>query len=131
MKSTKIKYFIGFIITFLLEVIIALYIKNNIIRNYIGDVLIIICIYFLIKTIFENKFKNIAIYILILGILVEILQYFNITQYIAGNSKALKIILGSTFDIKDIICYVVGYGIIKLYEKRIIFINKNLEKGEV
>lgn len=119
MKNTKIKYFIGFIITLLIEVIIALCIKNNIIRNYIGDVLVIICIYFLAKTIFENKLKNIAIYILILGILVEILQYFNITQYIAGNSKALKIILGSTFDIKDIICYIIGYCIIKLCEKHI------------
>ena len=130
MKNRKNKYFIWFIITFLLEVMIALYIQNNIIRNYIGDILIIICIYFLAKMIFKNKIKNLSLYILILGVFVEIMQYFNVMKNIAGNNKILKIILGSTFDIKDIICYIIGFYIIKLYEKRIILKDNHLSKEE-
>lgn len=116
MKNKRIKYFICFIITFFLEVLIAVYFQNNIIRSYVGDILIIICLYCFAKTIFENKIKNIATYILILGIFAELMQYFNISQYIAGDNKVLKIILGTTFDIKDIICYVIGYVIIRVIE---------------
>lgn len=116
MKNRRWMYIMSFIITFLLEVIIALYIKNGFIRSYFGDILIIICLYFFAKSIFDNKIKNIAIYILILGIIVEIMQYFNISKYIARESKVLKIALGTTFDIKDIICYLIGYVIIVITE---------------
>lgn len=47
------------------------------------------------------------------------MQYFNLANLIANNNRVMKIILGSTFDIKDIICYVIGYIIIVLTEKMI------------
>ena len=124
MKSKRWKYIMSFIITFLLEVIIALYIKNSFIRSYFGDILIIICLYFFAKSIFDNKIKNIAIYILILGIVAETMQCFNISKYIAGDSKVLQIVLGTTFDIKDIICYLIGYIIIVITENIVYKIKK-------
>lgn len=45
------------------------------------------------------------------------MQYFNLANLIANNNRVMKIILGSTFDIKDIVCYVIGYIIIALTEK--------------
>ena len=113
MKSKRVKYFIGFIIIFLIEVFIAVHVHDNFIRPYIGDILIIICIYLFAKTIFLNKLKYLSLYILILAIVVEVMQYFNL----ANNNRVMKIILGSTFDIKDIVCYVIGYIIIVLTEK--------------
>ncbi len=44
------------------------------------------------------------------------MKYFNLTNLIANNNRVMKIILGSTFDIKDIVCYVIGYIIIVLTE---------------
>ena len=119
MKSKRVKYFIGFIIVFLIEVFIAVYVHDNFIRPYIGDILIIICIYLFAKTIFLNKLKHLSLYVLILAIVVEVMQYFNLANLIANNNRVMKIILGSTFDIKDIICYVIGYIIIVLTEKMI------------
>ena len=48
---------------------------------------------------------------------VEILQYFNYAQILFGDNKIAKTLLGSSFDIKDILCYVAGYLIIILIEK--------------
>lgn len=117
MNIRRVNYLIGFIIIFLIEVFIAIYIHDNFIRPYIGDVLVIICIYLLAKAIFLNKFKHLSLYILILAIIVEIMQYFNLSNLISNNNRVIKIILGSTFDIKDIICYVIGYTIIVLIER--------------
>ena len=52
-----------------------------------------------------------------INIIVEILQYFNYAQILFGDNKIAKTLLGSSFDIKDILCYVVGYLIIILIEK--------------
>ena len=117
MKKERIKYITIFAITFILEVIIAKYVHDKIIRPYIGDVLVVICLYTFAKSIFLDKIKLLSLYVLILAVIVEILQYFNYAQILFGDNKIAKTLLGSSFDIKDILCYVVGYLIIILIEK--------------
>ena len=114
MKKERIKYITIFAITFILEVIIAKYVHDKIIRPYIGDVLVVICLYTFAKSIFLDKIKLLSLYVLILAV---ILQYFNYAQILFGDNKIAKTLLGSSFDIKDILCYVVGYLIIILIEK--------------
>ena len=116
MKKERIKYITIFAITFILEVIIAKYVHDKIIRPYIGDVLVVICLYTFAKSIFLDKIKLLSLYVLILAVIVEILQYFNYAQILFGDNKIAKTLLGSSFDIKDILCYVVGYLIIILIE---------------
>lgn len=117
MKNKQIKYLISFIITFFIEVVIAVFIHDNFIRPYLGDVLIIICLYLFCRSIFPERFKYLSLYILIFAVFVEILQYFNIAKMFAGNNKLINIVLGSTFDIKDIICYLIGYMLILIIQK--------------
>lgn len=115
--NKRIKYLIGFIIILIVEVFIALYVHDNVIRPYVGDILVIICIYLLLRIIIPEKIKYLSLYVLILAILVEIMQYFNFTDILSVQNKILKIALGSTFDINDIVCYVIGYIIIILFEQ--------------
>ncbi|MBO5349147.1 MAG: DUF2809 domain-containing protein [Clostridia bacterium] len=116
LKNRRIKYFVGFVVSILIEMLIALYVHDKIIRPYIGDVLVIICIYLLLKTIFDTKIKHLALYIFIFAVSVELMQYFKIMQYLSKGNDTLKIALGTTFDIKDIVCYFVGYVVIVLGE---------------
>ena len=112
----RVKYIIVFIIILIIEIIIGKYI-GGFIRNYIGDVLVIPCIYCLIRIIIPDKINNLSLYVLLLGVVVELLQLFNITSLISGNNKLISIILGGTFDIKDIISYIVGYLLIMFNRK--------------
>lgn len=122
MNKKRFKYLIGFIITFLLEVLIAIYAHDNFIRPYIGDVLVIICLYLFLKIVFLNRQKYLSLFVFIFAVFVEILQYFNIMKILSVGNKYISIILGGTFDIKDIICYLIGFIIIiiveKLYKRR-------------
>lgn len=118
MKNSRLKYFVSFIIVFLVEVIIAVFVHDQLIRPYLGDILVVVCVYLLCRTIFPKKFKYLSFYVLIFAIFVEILQYFNLAQVIAKDNQVIKIILGSTFDIKDIICYVIGYILIVIVERK-------------
>ena len=113
------------IIIFLIEVIIALYIKDKIIRPFVGDILVVIFIYYFIKAFINTKTINIAIFTLFFSFVVEILQYFNFVEMIGlGHNKAARIIIGTSFSWIDLLCYFIGFILL-------FFIDKDLKKKNV
>jgi len=113
------------IIIFLIEVIIALYIKDKIIRPFVGDILVVIFIYYFIKAFINTKAINIAIFTLFFSFIVEILQYFNFVEMIGlGHNKAARIIIGTSFSWIDLLCYFVGFILL-------FFIDKDLKKNKL
>ena len=117
MKISRVKYFILFVIVLMVEVMIALFVHDNFIRPYVGDILVILCMYFFAKFIVLDKIKNLSLYLLIFSIIIELIQYFQLFNNLTSNHRILKIILGATFDVKDILCYIIGYFMIILFEK--------------
>jgi len=105
----RIIYLILFSIILISECLIAIFLKQGFIRENVGDILVVPCIYILLRIVFPQKIKYLALYVLIFAIIVEILQLLNITTILSNNNKILSIALGGTFDIKDIICYIIGF----------------------
>lgn len=115
----NIKYLITFLIFFLIEVGIAIFINDRIIRPYIGDILVIILMYAFIKSFIKKEIRLLPIYLFLFAAFVEVMQYFNILELMSlKDNKMLSIILGSTFDIQDILCYLIGSIILIIWEKR-------------
>lgn len=105
----RILYAVATLLLLFIEVIIALYVHDDFIRPYIGDVLVVIVIYTFIRIIVPEKCKLLPLYIFILATGVELLQLANIVEILGvENNRFLKILIGSVFDIKDIVCYAVG-----------------------
>ncbi len=110
-------YFIIFIFLLIIEILIALYIHDNFVRPYIGDVLVVILIYTFLRTFIPDKIKLMPLYIFIFAVVVEILQYFRIVEILGfQNNIFMSVLIGSVFDIKDIICYGIGCIILGIYE---------------
>jgi len=111
------KCLFSFIIVFIIEAIIAVFIHDNFIRPYLGDVLVVVLIYCFIKAFVRNETKLLPLYIFIFAVLVEVGQYFNLAKLLGlSNYKIARIIIGSTFDMKDIACYLAGCVGLFLYE---------------
>ena len=120
------KSFIISIIIFLVEVFIALFIKDKIIRPFVGDILVVIFMYYFIKAFINTKAIYIAIFTLIFSFVVEILQYFNFVEMIGlGHNKVARIIIGTSFSWIDLLCYFVGFILLFLIDKDL----KNNEKS--
>ena len=114
----NLKYLVAFLITFLIEVIIALFIKNNFIRGFVGDVLVIVLMYSFIKIFISKEIKLLPLYLFIFAASVEATQYFNIVGKLnLQDSKFFRIIIGTTFDINDILCYFAGAVILFAFQK--------------
>jgi hypothetical protein len=114
----SLKYCIAFIVLFLTETLIALYVNDRIIRPYIGDVLVVILVYFFVKMLIAGKIRFIALYVFFFAVLVEIAQYCNITSLLhLSSNEAASTIIGTSFDWLDIVCYGIGCGIIAVWER--------------
>ncbi|MEM9924701.1 MAG: DUF2809 domain-containing protein [Cyanobacteria bacterium P01_D01_bin.50] len=112
------KYLYLTLILFFIEVFIALFINDSFIRPFIGDVLVIILIYCFIKTFWNINSSIAVLFVFVFACIIEILQYFNLVNHLGlQQSKIATVILGNTFDWKDIIAYLVGSIAILLLEK--------------
>lgn len=113
----RILYAVATLLLLLIEVMIALYVHDDFIRPYVGDILVVIVIYTFIRIIVPEKCKLIPLFIFIFATGVELLQLANIVEILGvADNKFLKTLMGSVFDIKDIVCYAVGCVILSIYE---------------
>ena len=111
------KYASIFIILLIVEIGIALFIHDNIIRPFVGDALVVCVIYFFIRSFISKHIRFLAVYVFLFACLIEVGQYFNLVSVLhMENIKVARIIIGSTFDLNDIFCYFVGTILILLYE---------------
>ncbi|HLD52433.1 MAG TPA: DUF2809 domain-containing protein [Sediminibacterium sp.] len=113
-------YFALTIILFIVEILIAIYVHDQIVRPYVGDLLVVILIYCFVKTFFDFPVVPTSIFVLIFSFLVETLQYFNFIEFVGlEKSNIARVVMGTSFEWIDIVTYIVGIVIIITIEKLI------------
>ncbi|MCL2593218.1 MAG: DUF2809 domain-containing protein [Defluviitaleaceae bacterium] len=116
----NIKYFIVFLALFIATVFIAIF-ATGVLREHIGDVIVVIVIYAFIKSFIKNEIKLLWLYIFIFSVLIEVSQYFNLVERLGFyDNTIIRVALGTTFDFWDIVCYFAGCMIILAFEKVIV-----------
>lgn len=104
----RIFYIISFLVIFCIEVFIALYVRDSFVRPYMGDALVVVLVYSFVRIFIPTGVPRLPFYVFLFACFVEVLQYFQLVETLGITNRALRIILGSTFDWKDIVCYGVG-----------------------
>lgn len=116
------KYGLIFLAILIIEIIIALFIDNPIIRGAVGDVLVVILIYCFIQTFLNFDKAKTIIGVGIFAVLIEISQAFNLVEKLGlQENKFASTIIGNTFDINDIWAYIAGCAVVYMLE----FSNEN------
>jgi len=113
------RYFVMNIGLFAVLALIALYVHDQFIRPFMGDVLVVIWIYLFFKTFLKVKDYKLATFVLGFAWSVEIAQYFNLVKVLGlEDIRAARIIIGSTFDRLDLLAYFIGWVFIIYCLKR-------------
>jgi len=116
-KKKRMLYLLATLLLLIMEVWIALFIHDNVIRPYFGDVLVVIVIYTFIRFWIPDKMRLLPLYVFLFSICVELLQAVDIVHVLGlENNHFLSILIGSVFDVKDIICYGAGCVGLGIYE---------------
>lgn len=116
MKKRTI-YFIATILLIVIEVLIVLFVHDKFIRPYVGDVLVVIVIYAFVRCFIPEKIRLLPLYVFVFAAGVELLQYIQIVKILGlQNNPFFATLIGTTFDVKDIVCYGVGCILLGCYE---------------
>ena len=111
------RYFVLAILILIIEILIAIFVHDSFIRPYIGDLLVVIFIYCFLKSFVSLSTSKAALYVLLFSYFVEALQYFRIVQHLGFQRNNLaRIIIGTSFDWKDILMYTIGIVTVVIIE---------------
>ncbi len=117
--GVRLRYLGAFFILLCIELFIGICVHDRFIRPYVGDMLVVILIYFFLRALHPYGMKNMIWYVFFFALAVEILQYFHLGRLLGlEHNRLAMIILGSTFDVGDILCYFTGCLLVWLTERR-------------
>ena len=113
----RITYAIVTIVLHLIEILIALYVHDAFVRPYLGDVIVVVVLYTFIRIFVPEKCPLLPLWVFVFAAGVEVLQLLHIVDLLGlGNISFFRILIGSVFDVKDIIFYAVGCALLGIYE---------------
>ncbi len=116
-KRERAVYLIAALAILASEIFIGVCVRDDFVRPYLGDVLVVILIYCAIRCVFPTGIKLLPLYVFIFALVVELLQLANIVDLLdIPRGSVVAIIIGTSFSFVDIICYAVGCGIIHITE---------------
>lgn len=106
-KKLRLIYAAAFLLLLCTEVCIALFVHDDFVRPYIGDVLAVITVYCGGRVIFPQRFAFLSAAVMLLALCVELLQLTELSS-LFGKGSFMAVLLGATFDPHDLICYGAG-----------------------
>ncbi len=113
------RYFILAALALVVEILIALFVHDRVIRPYVGDILVVVLIYCAVKAFLDTPVLFTALSVLLFAFVIEALQYFNFVDRVGLQHSALAVtIIGNSFAWIDVMAYIAGFFVILLFEKR-------------
>ena len=129
MRKRRILYAIIFITLLCVELVIALFVHDDFVRPYIGDVLVTVLLCCLCRIAVPKGVPALPAYVFLFAALVEAAQYIDVVKLLGWEDNAiLSTLIGRTFSWADILCYGVGCVAFWAAEKRVIFRWKERQK---
>ena len=106
-------YFVLALLLFGIEVLIAKFAHDQIIRPYFGDLLVVVLLYCFIKSFVDTPYLKTALSVLIFAFALETLQYFHIVNLLGlEHSSLARTVIGTSFEWIDLIAYALGISLV-------------------
>ena len=116
--SISIKHIVATSILFATEIAIAYFHFSPFIRGFLGDLLVILLLYSFLKIFIKKHVLKTAVSVLVFAYFVELLQFLKLAEKLNIKSEILLTIIGSVFDVWDLVAYTIGFILILLIEKK-------------
>lgn len=107
-EKLRISFLAVFVLLLAVEVLIALFVHDDFVRPYVGDMIVTVVVWSFLRIIFPDRFKLMSLYVMFFAILVEVGQYFHYTELLGITNPVLVTMMGTSFAWADIACYAVG-----------------------
>jgi hypothetical protein len=103
-------FFWLFVLLLATEILIALFVHDRLIRPYLGDVLVVPLVYSFFRSFLAVHPAGLALAVLVFAFLVEVLQAMHLAERLGlQHNRVAMTILGSSFSVADLLCYIAGF----------------------
>ena len=120
MKKARSIYAAGFCVLFLIELWIALFVHDRIVRPYVGDALVTVLLCCLCRLAVPKGVPALPACVFVFAALVEMAQYVDIVALLGWEDNAfLSTVVGRTFSWADLLCYAAGCLVFWFVEKAV------------
>ena len=109
MSTHRARYALAAIVVFAVEVLIALYVHDAVIRPYLGDSLAVALVYLVLRAVLPVRARVAAGLAFAIACALEIGQAFHLVDRIGlGHSRVARVLLGTHYDPSDFVAYALG-----------------------
>ena len=119
MLTFNFRYFLAALILFAVEILIAVFLHDPVIRPFGGDFLVVILLYCCFKSFLNTSVRRTAFVTLLIAYAIELLQYIGFIYWLRWDNWPLaRVVMGTTFQWGDILAYTLGIGFVMMVEQR-------------
>jgi len=111
-------YGLAALAVFAVEVLIALFVRDAVVRPYVGDVLAVVLVYLGLRAVTPLKVMPAVMLALAIAVMVELGQLFHLLEALGlAHDRLARVVLGGVFDLKDLACYGTGAACVLVAER--------------
>ena len=107
------------ILVFIVEVAIAAFVHDALVRPYLGDSLAVVLVYLAMRAVTPLDIGWSAAIALVIACAIELGQWFHFADRIGFHDRLLRVILGTGFDPADFVAYAGGAAATLLAETKL------------
>ena len=107
-KRARLIYAVIFILLFAVEIFIGMYVHDSFIRPYVGDMLVVILLWALVRIIIPRKAVWLSGAIFIFSVIVELTQMIPLVDLLGIDNRLIRVLMGTSFAVGDIFAYAAG-----------------------
>ena len=90
------------------EIFIGLFIHDSFVRPYLGDTLVVILIWCVVRIVIPDRFVWLSGAVFLFAVLVEVSQIFPLCDVLGIENRLLRTLMGTSFAWGDIVAYLAG-----------------------
>lgn len=108
MKRSRMLFLIIAFLLIIIEFIIGIFVHDRFIRPFGGDIIVVVILYALVRSVFIKSTQPIAAYVFIFAFAYEFTQKIPLVDLLGISSRFMRALMGTSFSWIDILCYLAG-----------------------
>ena len=107
-SSLRLLFAISAVILLAVEIIIGLFVHDSFIRPYLGDTLVVILIWCVVRIVIPDRCVWLSGAVFLFAVIVEVSQIFPLCDVLGIENRLIRTLMGTSFAWGDIVAYLAG-----------------------
>ncbi len=110
-KRARLVYLTVFLLLFAVEIMIGMYVHDSFVRPYVGDMLVVILLWALVRIFIPYKAVWLSAAVYIFSVIVELTQLIPLVDLLGIKNHLVRVLMGTTFVVEDLFAYAAGCAV--------------------